>query len=185
MADSASKPTTTESATAGKGKATPSRKSQEAAHRKPLVGDRSADGRKAQRAAMQEDRRKAREGMMAGDDRYLTARDKGPQRRLARDVVDSRRFTIGELLFPGVLLSLVFETIKSPLVSIAVAFTLYALLLLMVLDVFLLTRKAKKLITAKYGAVERGISWYIAMRALQLRVMRLPKPVVKRGSDIN
>ena len=172
--------------TNGKGRPTPSRKEREAANLRPIVpGKLSPEAKKAERARLNADRMKAREGMMRGDERYLGPRDKGPQRRLARDVVDSRRFTIGELLFPGVLLSLVFETIKSPLVSIAVAFTLYALLLLMVLDVFLLTRKAKKLITAKYGTVERGISWYIAMRALQLRVMRLPKPVVKRGSDIN
>ena len=35
----------------------------------------------------------------------------------------------------------------------------------------------------KFGKtkVERGLKWYAAMRALQLRVMRLPKPQVKRG----
>jgi hypothetical protein len=36
---------------------------------------------------------------------------------------------------------------------------------------------------AKFGAskVERGLRWYAAMRALQLRMIRLPKPQVKRG----
>ena len=44
---------------------------------------------------------------------------------------------------------------------------------------FLVTRK----IGEKFGKskVERGLKWYAAMRALQLRVMRLPKPQVKRG----
>ena len=43
---------------------------------------------------------------------------------------------------------------------------------------FILTRK----IRAKFGAdkAER-VRWYAAMRALQLRPLRLPKPQVKRG----
>ena len=44
---------------------------------------------------------------------------------------------------------------------------------------FLITRKLK----AKFGEdkVERGVRWYAAMRALQLRPLRLPKPQAKRG----
>jgi hypothetical protein len=43
---------------------------------------------------------------------------------------------------------------------------------------FLVTRKLR----AKFGEdrVEK-VRWYAAMRALQLRMMRLPKPQVKRG----
>ena len=29
--------------------------------------------------------------------------------------------------------------------------------------------------------MERGLGWYAAMRSLQMRFMRLPKPQVKRG----
>jgi hypothetical protein len=60
---------------------------------------------------------------------------------------------------------------------------LWAFFLIAVLDCivlgFLVTRK----IGDKFGKtkVERGLKWYAAMRALQLRVMRLPKPQVKRG----
>ncbi|MDP4633398.1 MAG: DUF3043 domain-containing protein, partial [Pontimonas sp.] len=36
---------------------------------------------------------------------------------------------------------------------------------------------------AKYGEekVENGVRWYAAMRALQMRGLRLPKAQVKRG----
>jgi hypothetical protein len=30
--------------------------------------------------------------------------------------------------------------------------------------------------------MQKGNRWYAAMRALQLRLMRLPKPQVKRGN---
>ncbi|MEY4741485.1 MAG: hypothetical protein RL672_235 [Actinomycetota bacterium] len=185
MADSASKPTTTESANAGKGKATPSRKSQEAAHRKPLVGDRSADGRKAQRAAMQEDRRKAREGMMAGDDRYLTARDKGPQRRFARDLVDSR-FTVGELVMPALFVVILVSAIPNKVIETITLLFMWALFIAIAIDGILIGRRVQRRLEQKFGAdrVERGLRWYAAMRSIQMRAMRLPKPQVKRGSKI-
>jgi hypothetical protein len=35
----------------------------------------------------------------------------------------------------------------------------------------------------KYGdKVEKGLRWYAAMRSIQMRGMRLPKPQVKRGN---
>jgi hypothetical protein len=62
-------------------------------------------------------------------------------------------------------------------------FALWAFFLISVLDCIVLGFLVRKRIAAKYGAdkVERGLRWYAAMRALQLRVMRLPKPQVKRG----
>ncbi|MFM1783771.1 MAG: hypothetical protein RLZZ579_48, partial [Actinomycetota bacterium] len=69
----------------GKGKPTPSRKEREKARKKPLVGDRSKEARRAEKEKVRIQRQQIREGMMAGDERYLSARDKGPQRKLARD----------------------------------------------------------------------------------------------------
>ena len=40
--------------------------------------------------------------MRAGDERYLLARDRGPERALVRDIVDSRR-TVGTCFFGGAL----------------------------------------------------------------------------------
>ena len=48
-----------------------------------------------ERQELREERRRRRrevtDGMKRGDERFLTARDRGPERALARDVVDSRR----------------------------------------------------------------------------------------------
>ncbi len=55
--------------------------------------------RPPRRAAMSE----RRERMMAGDDDYLLPRDKGPVRRFARDIVDSRRISVLGLFMPAAL----------------------------------------------------------------------------------
>jgi hypothetical protein len=41
----------------------------------------------------------------------------------------------------------------------------------------------KRAATAKFGAtkVEKGLGWYAAMRSIQMRFLRLPKPQVKLG----
>ena len=68
------------------------------------------------RAAMSE----RRERMMAGDDDYLLPRDKGPVRRLARDIVDSRRISVLGLFMPAAL-GLIFIMLAVPRCSTAVA----------------------------------------------------------------
>ena len=52
---------------------------------------------------------------------------------------------------------------------------------LVVLDSFVLGMIVRRRLAAKFGddRVEK-VRWYAAMRALQLRLMRLPKPQVKR-----
>src|SRR5262245_9356841 len=58
----------------------------------PPANKREALRRRRERS--REQRREAAEGMRRGDERYLMPRDKGPERALTRNVVDSRR-TIG------------------------------------------------------------------------------------------
>jgi hypothetical protein len=43
--------------------------------------------------------------------------------------------------------------------------------------------RVRKGLRQKFGvdSVENGVRWYSAMRALQMRGLRLPKPQVKRG----
>jgi hypothetical protein len=42
--------------------------------------------------------------------------------------------------------------------------------------------RVKKAARAKWGdKTERGLGWYAAMRTIQMRFLRLPKPKVKRG----
>jgi hypothetical protein len=61
-------------------------------------------------------------------------------------------------------------------------FALWAFFLISIVDVIILGFVLQRKLAARFGAdkVER-VRWYAAMRALQLRPLRLPKPQVKRG----
>ncbi|HZK58599.1 MAG TPA: DUF3043 domain-containing protein [Cryobacterium sp.] len=165
----------------GKGQATPSRKKQEAANKRPLVpGDRKLAAKQA-RAKSMEARDRARLGMAAGEEKYLPQRERGPQKRFARDYVDAR-FSVGEFMIPVMFLVILLTFFPDPAVQTYGILALWSFFLVAVVDSvvlgFILTRKMEN----KFGKgkVER-VRWYAAMRALQLRPMRLPKPQVKRG----
>lgn len=165
----------------GKGRATPTRKEREALNKRPLVpGDRKEASRAA-KAKMAEAREKARLGLAAGEERYLPVRDRGVQKRFVRDLVDSR-FNIGEFLIP-VMFVVIILTLFPAVVQVYAMLLLWAFFAIAVLDAIWLGISVKKKLAAKFGenSVERGVRWYAAMRAFQMRVLRLPKPQVKRG----
>ncbi|MBC7442940.1 MAG: DUF3043 domain-containing protein [Ramlibacter sp.] len=166
---------------AGKGQATPSRKQQEALNRRPLVPDDRKLAAKQARGKAAEARDRARVGMAAGDEKYLPVRERGPQKRFARDYVDAR-FNVGEFMIPVMFLVILLTFFPDPSVQTYGILALWAFFLVAVVDCvilgFTLTRKVK----AKFGDAKADrVRWYAAMRALQLRPMRLPKPQVKRG----
>ena len=177
--------TDSESKATGKGRATPSRKQQEAANLRPLVGKKTPEARKAEKMRVREDRIKARNGMANGDEKYLGVRDRGPQKKFVRDFVDSR-FTLGEMVMPALMLVILISAIDSYVVQLATLLTMWTLFIGVGINGWLLGRAAVKALEAKYGAskVESGIKWYAAMRSVQMRPMRLPKPQVKRGTKV-
>jgi hypothetical protein len=148
----------------GKGHATPTRKEREAANRRPLVAGDNKEARKASRAKL------------------LPIRDKGPQRRYIRDYVDAR-FSLGEVMIPVMFAVILATLVPNPTVQTALMLALYAFVVLVVADSLLLGWLVTRKLKAKFGddRVEKGVRWYAAMRALQLRPLRLPKPQVKRG----
>ncbi len=165
----------------GKGRPTPPRKQQQQARKKPIVGDRSKEAKEAQKAKIREERQRARDGMMAGDERYLTIRDKGPQRRLARDVVDAR-FTAGELVLPLLFVVVLTTFIDSYELQLFSLFGMWGIFAVVGVDAYVVGRAAKKKIKQKFGEdkLESGIAWYAAMRSIQMRSLRIPKPQAKR-----
>lgn len=172
----------TDSITSGKGRPTPTRKEREAANQRPLVsGDRRA-GNKVARAKMAEARDRARVGMANGEEKYLQARDKGPQRRYIRDYIDAR-FSVGEIMIPILFIIIILSFIDSAVFQIASVFALWGFFLIAVADCLVVGFTVNRKLTAKFGGdhLQRGNRWYAAMRAMQMRVMRLPKPQVKRG----
>lgn len=172
----------TDSTSAGKGRPTPTRKEREAANLRPLVSDDRRAAAKESRAKLAKSREKARIGMAAGEEKYLPMRDKGAQRRWLRDYVDAR-FSVGEVLIPVMFLVIVLTFVNNDLTQLIGILGLWLFFLIAVIDGVILGMIVTRKLAEKFGAenVQRGTRWYAAMRAMQLRVMRLPKPQVKRG----
>ena len=136
----------------------------------------------ARRAAMSD----RRERMMAGEDDYLLPRDKGPVRRFARDIVDSRRISVLGLFMPAAL-ALIFIMLAVPQVQLYISPAMLVLMAIMMLDGLLLGRKVNRLVDEKFpDNTESGwkLGFYAASRASQLRRMRAPRPQVNRGDTV-
>ncbi len=147
----------------------------------------SREERKAEKVARRAAMTERRERMMAGDDAYLLPRDKGPVRRYARDIVDSRRNLLG--LFMPVALALVLITLAVPAVEVQrwVSYGMPVLLVVMAIDGVLVGRRVNRMVDAKFPSnTESGfkLGFYAASRASQLRRMRAPRPMVNRGDDV-
>jgi len=179
--DAVIEPPVEEQTITGKGHATPTRKEREAANLRPLVPTDRKEASKDYKRRQQEAREKARIGMANGDEKYLPARDKGPQKKYVRDYVDAR-FNIGEILIPVMFVVILLTLIPSQELQSGGMLGLYAFVVLVIVDCVLLGFRLNKKLREKFGAdkVER-IRWYATMRAVQFRRLRLPKPQVKRG----
>ncbi|MBW4721679.1 DUF3043 domain-containing protein [Saccharothrix obliqua] len=182
------------SRTPGKGRPTPKRREAEGKRRGPVPPpprtQREALKRMRGNKQSKEERRAAnaerRERMMAGEDKYLLPRDRGPVKAYVRDVVDSRRNLMG-LFMP--LAILVFVALLVPSAAIQQYATLLTafMLLAMVIEGVVLGRMVVKRVRARFPKdTTRGLSlgWYSFIRASQLRRLRVPKPRVSYGADI-
>jgi hypothetical protein len=165
---------------APKGHATPTRKEREEARKRPLVGGKTPEARALSKDQQRVQRERARVGLANGEEEYLPARDRGPQKKFIRDYVDSR-WGIAELTIPVLGLLVVVGFLDNGLAAY-VNYGLWALIVLVLIDVIVLYFTLRRRLAEKFGAdrVERH-GMYHATRSIQLRVMRLPKPQVKRG----
>lgn len=164
----------------GKHRPTPSRAEQEAARKRPLVPD-TKEARQRAKADIASQREKARIGMANGDERYLPVRDKGPQRKFARDFVDAG-WHAGELLMPLMLLVILVTLVQNAAIQYYAFVGLWIYILFVIGDMIITSHRVKKAAKEKWGdRTEKGLGWYSAMRSVQMRFMRLPKPQVKRG----
>ncbi|WP_227878336.1 MULTISPECIES: DUF3043 domain-containing protein [Arthrobacter] len=165
-----------------KGVPTPSRKDQEAARKRPLVPNDRAAAKEAARDARREEQARMRRALDTGEERFLPVRDKGPQKRYARDFVDAR-FSLGEyVMFAALAIVILTVVIPSTNNSQIYIFMLFWILVAGVaIDAWFMSRKLKRQLVGKFGSVDSGVVWYGTMRSLQFRRLRLPKPMVKRG----
>ncbi|WP_197027799.1 MULTISPECIES: DUF3043 domain-containing protein [Rhodococcus] len=184
----------------GKGRPTPSRREAEGRRRgpvapAPLTAKEARARRKATRgskderkAASAERRAKAadqRARMMAGEDKFLLPRDKGPVRAYARDLVDSRRNFVG--LFMPMALILLVALFLSPEVQSIVTLALFIMMIFMGIDGYLLGRRVNNKVRDRFPETPDGgfkLGWYSFVRASQVRKMRAPKPRVGPGDAV-
>ncbi|MGO1840277.1 MAG: DUF3043 domain-containing protein [Candidatus Microbacterium stercoravium] len=164
----------------GKGRATPTRAEQEAKRIRPLVAT-TKEAKKAARSEMRERQERARVGMANGEERFLSPRDKGPQRRFARDWTDAG-WHLAEFLMPMMVIVLLLSILPAASMQFWAFIGLSAYIVFAIVDMYFLSRRVKKMAAEKWGdRREKGLGWYAAMRSIQMRFMRMPKPQAKRG----
>jgi hypothetical protein len=185
--------------TPGKGRATPKRREAEAKRRGPVAPPpkttreamrRNKELRKASTPADKAERREAskvrRDRMMAGDDKYLLPRDRGPVKAYVRDLVDSRRNLLG-LFMPLAILVFVALLIPYPRVQQFATLLCTLMLLLMLVEGVMSGRRVTKQARERFPKetiAGRSIGFYAFIRASQIRKLRVPKPRVRPGDTV-
>jgi len=169
----------------GKGRPTPTRKEAEAAARaRAKVPRTRKEQMAAQRAARGETSQKMRQAMKTGDERYLPARDRGPVRRFIRDYVDSR-FSFIELMVPLLVLSMILGYSGSTRMVQLGNTVLFTTILVIVVDILMLRFRLRREMARRFpDEPTKGITFYAALRSLQMKFLRLPKPQVKIGEKL-
>ena len=170
--------------TAGKGKPTPKRSEAERRRRQPYTAPKDRkEATRASRDRQRTDRTRRMEAVRRGEEWALPPRDRGPVKALARDYVDSKR-RVSEYYMYGLLVLLVLLFIRTPIVQTIVPLLVLAAVLIMAIEGIFIGRKVKSLAAGRLpGESTRGIALYSAMRALQIRKLRVPKPRVKPGDS--
>jgi hypothetical protein len=121
------------------------------------------------------------EAVRRGETWALPPRDRGPVRALARDYVDSKR-RVSEYYMYGLLVLLVLLFIRAHIVQTIVPLLVLGAVIIMGLEGIFIGRRVKALAAERLpGESTRGLALYSAMRALQIRKLRVPKPRVKPG----
>ena len=143
---------------------------------------------KKMRERQRAERLEAREGMANGDERFLLPRDKGPERKLVRDIVDSRR-TIGTFFFGTtfVVMLVGFNRNLNPSIYFAANALFGVMAVATAIDSFLISRTIKRLVKERFPASTERLGrlyFYAIMRAISFRFIRNPKPQVKVGASV-
>jgi len=171
------------STTAAKGRPTPKRSEAER-RRRPVnaPGDRKEANRQY-RDRQRQDRSRRQQALARGEEWALPARDRGPVKALARDYVDSRR-RLSEFYMYGLVVLLALLFVRNAFVQSIVPLLVLAAVLIMLVEGFFIGRRARALAEERLpGESTQGVRLYSAMRALQIRQLRMPKPRIKPGQS--
>jgi hypothetical protein len=169
--------------TAGKGRPTPKRSEAERRRRQPYSAPADRKAAVAQtRGRDREARNRKYAAMRRGEEWALAPKDRGPVRALARDYVDSKRRVSEFYMYGlGVLVILLFL----PATRLIVDYLVLGVVLVMLGEGILLGRQILRLAAERYpGERTRGVRMYAALRAMQIRKLRMPAPRVKPGDKV-
>jgi hypothetical protein len=172
-----------ESKAQGKGRPTPTRKEREAANLKPLVGNKSKEAREQARIQQRDSRLKARAAMMAGEEKYLLGRDQGPQRKIAREIIDGR-YTLIEGLMPLMIVFLIVTSITPVAANNLITLVMVLVLFTDSMEPTIMHRMIGARIKERLGAttkMQKGTWFYVFTRGMQPRPLRIPKPKPRRS----
>ncbi|WP_241386133.1 DUF3043 domain-containing protein [Rhodococcus sp. CH91] len=188
--------------TVGKGRPTPKRRDAEGRRRGPVApapttAKEARERRKAARKSQSKEERKVaaakrradaaerRNRMLAGEEKYLLPRDRGPVRAYVRDLVDSRRNLVG--LFMPLALVLIMSMFLGPVVQQYITLAMFVMMLLMVIEGIYLGRLVNKKVRQRFPDSTDGgfgLGWYAFVRASQIKKLRAPLPRVGPGDAV-
>ena len=155
-----------------------------------MTKEEYAKYKKRKRDERARERQHNRERMLSGDERFLLARDRGPERRLIRDWVDSRR-RIVNFFMPMALLLLLFMMVatftRNLLLNDILSIVGMVMMSVLIIDGILLSRKCNRCVRERYPDTDLsnfGMGFYAFQRASMVRSMRSPRPQVNIGDSI-
>jgi hypothetical protein len=168
----------------GKGRPTPKRSEANKGREQAITGSRtrsSAGSAGSKAPADRTDRARRYDAMKRGEDWALNPRDKGPERKLVRDFVDSKR-RISEFYMYALIVLLLALFSRNKTVEDYVSPFVIVLIVLVFIDGFLIRMQIRRLMAQRFpGSSARGLTLYAVIRALQIRRFRVPAPQVKPG----
>jgi hypothetical protein len=169
--------------TASKGRPTPKRSEAERRRQPYTAPSDRKEANRQYRQREREARNRKLQGMQRGEQWALPPRDRGAAKALARDYVDSRR-RLSEYYMYGLVVLLVMLFIRNKLVQGIVPLLVLAAILIMLGEGIFIGYRVRALAQERLpGENTRGVRLYAAMRALQIRRLRVPKPRIKPGQS--
>jgi hypothetical protein len=148
------------------------------------VGGPPVDKKEAA-ALRRRDSAERRAAMSAGEEWALLPRDRGSEKRIARDVVDSRRNVLEYVLYLLILFMLLSFFAGNSGAARLEVLVLPLIILIVAVDSFLLSRRVKRIVTEMLpNGSTQGLTGYSIMRAMSFRRGRVPKPQVAHGDPV-
>ena len=163
---------------------------QRTALKKSMTKEEYKELKRKERDERARHREHTRERMMSGDERYLLERDRGPERRLIRDWVDSRRLfanTFMPIVIALLILMFVTTATRSYLLNNLLSLAGMILLILIILDGVLSGRRVARFVHKRHpdtALSSWSMGFYAFSRASMVRKFRTPRPQVAIGDSI-